>query len=366
MLEVGPVGDRTLVVTADGSSTELHAIWLRDACCCAECRRPTSNERLVDPTSIDPEITITAATIEDGDLLVDLDGHRSRIPVGWLADHLAAADATNDPTRGLRLWDDDSTLPRFERADLATDEGLRRFLEAVLVDGAALVGGVDPSDDGLRGVAASIGEIRATNYGITWRIDATIDPETEVDSQHALRVHTDLPYREVAPGVQLLLAAVSEVLGGATTLVDGYAVAEELRLADPGAWRLLTTTEFTYPFVRDDVEFHGRTPLIGLHPDGRYHQIRRAPDLVGVPHVGVDDTPALYSALRWWNATIDDDARARTVPLAPGDLLVIHNHRVLHGRTAFDLGTTGRRVLLGCYLDVEDVRSRRAVLARSR
>ena len=367
MLQLETVGGdgRTLTVSLDGSPTELHAMWLRDACVCPDCRRPTSNERLLDPTSIDPELTISAAAIEDGELRVDLDGHRARIPVGWLDDHLTADTADDEPARGLRLWSDDSSLPRRERADLATDDGLRWFLDAVLVDGAAVVAGVEPSDGGLREIAGVIGEIRATNYGITWRIDATIDPETEVDSHHALRVHTDLPYREVAPGIQFLLAAVTEVDGGASTLVDGYAVAEGIRRADPDAWRLLTTTEFTYPFVRDDAEFHGRAPLIGLQPDGRYHQIRRAPDLVGVPHIDAEGTPALYAALRRWDAALDDDARARVVPLDPGDLLVIHNHRVLHGRTAFDLGAAGRRMLLGCYLDVEDARSRHAVLSRS-
>ena len=38
------------------------------------------------------------------------------------------------------------------------------------------------------------------------------------------------------------------------------------------------------------------------------------------------------------------------------ELLAMHNHRVLHGRRAFDL-STGRRSLLGCYLDVDDLRS---------
>ena len=51
-------------------------------------------------------------------------------------------------------------------------------------------------------------------------------------------------------------------------------------------------------------------------------------------------------------------------PIQPGEMLCFHNHRLLHGRTAFDLGGGGRRRLLGCYLDIEELHSARAVLAR--
>ena len=111
------------------------------------------------------------------------------------------------------------------------------------VRGAARLHGVDPHDAALRSAAAVVGEIRATNYGVTWEIEATVEPVSAVDSERHLFAHTDLPYREVAPGVQLLLAVVVDVPGGESTLVDGYAVAEQLRTVDPDAWRLLTTTE---------------------------------------------------------------------------------------------------------------------------
>lgn len=199
-----------------------------------------------------------------------------------------------------------------------------------------------------------------------WAIEADVDPVSAVDSERHLLVHTDLPYRDVAPGVQLLLAAISDVSGGHTTLVDGYGCAEQLRCADPAAWKLLTEIEFSYPFVRDDIELIGRAPLIGLHSDGRYRQIRRAPDLVGVPYVDAATTPDLYRAVRHWTRLLDDPANERRVALGVGDLLAFDNHRLLHGRTAFELGAHGRRRLLGCYLDLDDLRSRHAVLARSR
>ena len=47
----------------------------------------------------------------------------------------------------------------------------------------------------------------------------------------------------------------------------------------------------------------------------------------------------------------------------PGDLVGFDNRRVLHGPDAFGPGS-GSRVLVGCYIDHDDVFSRRRVSRR--
>jgi gamma-butyrobetaine dioxygenase len=49
----------------------------------------------------------------------------------------------------------------------------------------------------------------------------------------------------------------------------------------------------------------------------------------------------------------------------PGDLVGFDNRRVLHGRDAFDPGS-GSWILVGCYIDHDDVFSRLRVLHRDR
>ncbi len=362
-----------LRLSVGGRVHELHALWLRDACQCDSCRRPSTNERLLDSTTIESTITIESATVEaDALVLVHSDGHRAMLSTDWLLAHLSRSNPADTPAVEVALWHDatDLELRSFAFADLADPQQRLAWLDTIAESGVALLRGAPTTNEALVETAAHIGEIRATNYGVTWEIEATIEPVSAVDSQRHLLVHTDLPYRTTAPGLQLLLAAVADVAGGASTLVDGYAAAERLRANAPAAWSLLTTTEFGYPFVRDTVELVGRAPLIGLRPDGRYFQIRRAPDLVGSPFVGTAageaaKIPALYRAMTLWASELDEPRHEFELRLEPGDLLAFDNHRLLHGRTAFELGATGRRNLKGCYLDKEDLDSARRVLRRT-
>lgn len=363
-LQLGDGGDRlTLIVS--GVAHQLHAMWVRDACHCDECRRPATNERRFASVDIVPDIVLVRLVIDADSVTIEAsDGHPIELPLRWLVEHLHDRDRSMTPVDGHRPWGAGFELTRFGHGDLEDAETRSSWFDALWRDGAVLLTGMPTTRESLEAVATLVGPIRPSNYQRLWSIEATADAVSEVESTHDLLVHTDLPYRDVAPGLQMLLAAVTDVAGGATTLRDGFHVAERLRHDDPEAWRLLTSVEFTYPYIRAAVEHHGRAPLIQLRPDGRYFQIRRAPDLVGVPHVGVDDTPALYAALRRWTELVDDTTEQLEYRLAPGEMLFFHNHRLLHGRTRFDLEAGGRRRMLGCYLDIEDFQSARAVLQR--
>jgi len=49
--------------------------------------------------------------------------------------------------------------------------------------------------------------------------------------------------------------------------------------------------------------------------------------------------------------------------LMPGDLMMMDNHRLLHGRTAFN-PNEGRRFLQGCYLDFDSTEGKLRHLKR--
>src|SRR5258708_3309945 len=61
-----------------------------------------------------------------------------------------------------------------------------------------------------------------------------------------------------------------------------------------------------------------------------------------------------YDAIRNWNSCLKSPDSEFWVQLAPGTAVIVDNHRVLHGRSAF----TGKRRVCGAYIGRDDYRAR--------
>jgi gamma-butyrobetaine dioxygenase len=72
-------------------------------------------------------------------------------------------------------------------------------------------------------VAASFGYVRQTNYGRLFDVRVEPAPGNLAYTSRAIRPHTDNPYRDPAPTVQLLHCLRAAGEGGDTGLVDGFA-----------------------------------------------------------------------------------------------------------------------------------------------
>ena len=166
----------------------------------------------------------------------------------------------------------------------------------------------------------------------------------------ALSAHTDQPYRRPTPGIQFLHAIVNDAPGGDSTIVDGLAAIRALREFDEQAYDVLSTLPVEYRYdIGTDVKV-ARAPMIELRPDGTLRQFRFSTRLDYAPAADPDVLDVYYRGRRWLAAALNDPARQVQFRLLAGDVAVVDNHRVLHGRTAFD-STGGARHLQGCYID---------------
>ena len=82
--------------------------------------------------------------------------------------------------------------------------GKAEALEAVLRVGFVLLSGVSAVPGRVLEVAASFGYVRETNYGRLFDVRVEPAPGNLAFTSRAIRPHTDNPYRDPAPTVQLL------------------------------------------------------------------------------------------------------------------------------------------------------------------
>jgi gamma-butyrobetaine dioxygenase len=362
-----------LLVTTGGRELRFPAVWLRDNCPCAQCRDPGSGQKYHDITDLPPDVAVEAVR-EDGDAVLVMfapDRHRSAFSRRWLAtralDDYGDGDGRTEDDKELWLPPDlagrrpEVSWPRY----LAEPTEQIRALEAVLRLGFALLTDV-PADPGMvLEVAASFGYVRETNYGALFDVRVEPAPGNLAFTSRQILPHTDNPYRDPVPTVQLLHCLRTAADGGDTGLVDGFAAAAELRATDREAFDVLTATAVPFGYIDKETELRASQPLIQLSPRGRVRGVRfnnRSAQPVRLPY---GDIAPFYAAYRRWATLLARPERQLNLRLRPGDCLVFDNTRILHARTAFAMSADSPgRHLQGCYADLDGLASTRAVRER--
>jgi gamma-butyrobetaine dioxygenase len=345
-------GSKLLVAWPDGHRGIFHAVWLRDNCACDECRHE-SGQRLLDSTAIPDDIAVTAVRADGATVVARFtDGHESRFAAGRLRGGAA-------PSRRRRLWgaELDERLP-VERYDevVASSDALRRWLTAVDELGFAILT-AGPAEPGtVTRVAELFGYVRETNYGRLFDVRSVVNPANLAYTGLALGPHTDNPYRDPTPTLQLLHCVASSAGGGENTLVDAFRVAKDL---DREAFDLLALHPVRFRYRDEDTELEAERPVLSLDVRGALRAVhfntRSALPSPALP-------PEWYDAYRAFGRLLASPRYQIRFKLEPGDLFIVDNERVLHGRTGYT--DAGERHLQGCYADRDGLRSTLAVLRR--
>jgi gamma-butyrobetaine dioxygenase len=254
-------------------------------------------------------------------------------------------------------------LPTVSYADAAgSRKALGKWLAEVRRYGFALMTGAPTQSGSLCKVAELFGYVRETNYGRWFEVRAEVNPRNLAYTNLGLQAHTDNPYRDPVPTLQILACLENTVEGGDSIVVDGFKVAEQLQHEDPVGFVLLSgyCARFEYSGSKD-VRLRAKRPIIELGPDGELIAVRfnnrSAAAFLDVPFERME---AYYAAYRRFAELIEDPTMAVTFKLRPGELFIVDNTRILHARKAFS--GTGSRWLQGCYADKDGLLSTLAAI----
>ncbi len=358
--------------------SDFPASWLRASCQCSSCLDPGSGQRLARIADRPAEVRVGEVTQDprdDGTVRVTFepDGHRGVFALSWLAAawQPTAAPRTEDAKRLWSAADFAAGQPqgRWERY-LRDPEHRAACLTSLLTDGFVLLRDVPAVPGTVLAVARSMGYVRETNYGLLFDVRAKVDPANLAYTALAIAPHTDNPYRDPVPTVQLLHCLASAAEGGDSGLVDGFAAASTLRAESPSAFATLASTPVTFAYADSTAELRATMPLIGLDPRELIREIRfnnRSMQPLPLrpaagPAAAAREADAFYGACLAFAEILSRPELMVTFRLDPGDCAVFDNTRVLHARTAFT--AAGNRHLQGCYADLDGVASTLAVIGR--
>jgi gamma-butyrobetaine dioxygenase len=351
-----------LVLHRGAEALEVSPLWLRERSQAPDQLEAMTQQRLFDSHAIDAALRLRSATPVDGQrvALAFSDGHQETFDLGFL---LAEIDDV-DPLPAPEPWD--ATLDRdelrFDWRRVREDRDVfRASLEAWLRRGWIVLHDVPTDPERILEVGGHYGYVKETNFGRYFEVYSRPSGNDLAYRSVALGPHTDNPYRSPVPGIQLLHCLVNETTGGLSTLADSLTALARLRREHPDGYQLLKRTPVRFRFVDAGTELVTHRTMIRTDDAGEPTGVHYSPRLDALPLLSDADTRAFHRARQRLGELLVDPAHETRFALASGELLLMDNRRVLHGRTSYD-PAEGLRHLQGCYLDADGPRERLASL----
>ena len=354
-------GKSIVLRRTDGSTLRYHSTWLRDNALDSKTRDSKNGQRLITLSDIPINTYIESVSLDDSGKNIFLtflpEAKKVSFSADWLEEH--AYDSKRNSEKGwisseLKTWGRDmlKNIPEIDYKFAISDKTLLlKWLKSLHCYGFAKMIGGKIKSGAVTEIASLFGYIRETNYGKWFEVRSDVDAINLAYTNLGLQAHTDNPYRDPVPTIQILYCLENSVSGGDTTVVDGFNAAKYLKDKNPNYFDLLTKycARFEYKGNKG-VHLKSRKPMIEISPDGelvaiRFNNRSSAP-ITDVPY---EDMENYYKAYRAFSDIINDSSLAVNFKLKPGECFIVDNTRVLHARTAYS--GAGKRWLQGCYVD---------------
>jgi Taurine catabolism dioxygenase TauD, TfdA family len=360
--ELAENGGVVRVTWPDGATLDFGARWLFDHA--DDARSPTSGQRGHGALALDGSSSVEAAAFE-GEVL-KLRFSPSRIERRIDAGRLRGDGAPPRPS--IAPWLTPDPIAEAEPIPfddyLADDRARREALSRVVERGLAILTGAGDDPGAVERAVAAFGFVRETNYGRCFDVRIEARPDNLAYTDQALDLHTDNPYRDPVPTLQLLHAIVADGAGGETMFVDGFAHAEALRREAPEAFEVLARDPVRFTFAESSgARWSHHATVLGLDAKGAIETVRlnhRSLDLEPSDRAA---TEAWYDAYLAYYRRLHAPEAAFGRRLAPGEMVIFDNRRVVHGLRGLSGGSP--RWLRGCYADIDGLAATLARLDRT-
>ena len=193
---------------------------------------------------------------------------------------------------------------------------------------------VEPRKRNIIKIASHLGSIQDSPYGKIWDTDGRIGVETNdlAYQKCKLNPHTDMNYIKNTPKWQIWCAekVLPKNSGGETILLDGLAIRNYFQRNMP--YYYLHLTQHYYKFTCSE------------NKNTSYKQVFPKNTIIHYnPNDIIDNNCHKLDILQ---KTTKLPCFQIKCQLEKKDVLIVNNHRILHGRTAFK----GGRNLIGCYI----------------
>ena len=328
-------------------------IWLRDHAKDEENWDKRSHQRKTYTASLDLNIEITKAEIIDNGKGISIHWADMDQPIEYSYEFLNNNSLNNIKQKQLyKSWTkSDLSKDLFIDFEKINYEEIFKFMLKQLNEfGFVVLENCETELHTVKKIANKIGYVRNSIFGGLWSFESNENMADSSYTQEELRPHTDATYSNDAPGLQLLMCSEYNAEGGESILVDGYKIADLMKSQNQYYYDILTKIEVTGNYIGDGVFLEAKRPIFKLNSKNELIQVSYNNYDRASFRMKNNLTMDFYKAIKEFDLIANDKKNQWRHILRPGQLLIINNWRLLHGRGSFK----GTRKMSGCYINKED------------
>ena len=351
------------IIWEDNKTSKFHFLWLRDNC--PSAIHPVARMRTFNILTVSKKIHPINTSINKNFLIIKWSegNHKSKFNLKWLRDHCYTIN--NKKYKSDYIFWDSKKIKNFKdykiNHDLIikSDKYLIIWLEILKKYGFAIIKNAPVKKKSGFNILNRISYHRETFFGTPFEVINIPKPNNTAYTSEALRNHTDLPYYEYMPGYQFLHCLINKADGGLSSVVDGFSVANYLKINNRKVYQTLTNTDIRFKdqdYTQKSIRIF-YSPLISLDKNKEYKEIRFSMAAMDALDIESSKMKKFYEAYRIFAELIHNKKFVFNFRLEAGDIFCFDNRRVLHGRTSFD-PNSGNRHLQGYYIEREEIISR--------
>ena len=216
-----------------------HATWLRDNALDSKTRDKNNGQRLISISDVPVNTYIKSASIDGKSKNITLkflpDKKEVKFSLKWL--EINAYDKKSNNSKiwlnpNLKIWSN-ATMKNIPVINYKTAKSnkklLLKWLKSLHCYGFAKINGCEKKSGTVTKIAKLFGYVRETNYGKWFDVKSKTNAVNLAYTNLGLQAHTDNPYRDPVPTIQILHCIKNSTKGGNSKVVDGFNAAFKLK-----------------------------------------------------------------------------------------------------------------------------------------
>lgn len=337
------------VIDKTESGFELPYLWIRDNCSCNECRLEETQEKIFMLDSVPVDLKPQSVSLNQNNIIIVWpDDHNTSINFQDIEFSKAPRKPeevlwTNNFIPNYYNWDD-----FLQKNDCAID-AISNFIST----GAICIQNAPCLPNSLEELSPRLGPIRELLFGRIHNVSVDSHVYNIAHTSLAIPPHNDFASYSWPPSVQALHMLANESEGGETIIVDGYAVARDLRNDFPNFFNILSTFSVPFREFDEENETYANEPIIRLNTNNEIAGFRYSNQLMQMVDPQKKNVELFYEAYHELCKRINSQNYESKFRLEAGHILLVSAHRILHGRNEFN--SNGKRHLQDAYYEMDNV-----------